>query len=417
MTVMPSGCSGAASESLLFGYTAGAASGNRGLRTHEVAIEEVTGRVYVYATFDMGPANPIKYVDGVPQLQPARGEAGAVSAPAGGDAAGYYFRDLSTLAENPEQPQQLQMVALGQQTAEGFTVALKFGLADALRARYDEAYIAGWLFDGQLDYFGPYVRPNTPLDFKVRVDLQAQTMTAWASCRGDDKWVLLAENAPLMNAVTEINAVQVEQELGAAGVRNLMVRGRPWAPAERIQPSPVVKKNRVVGPGRGFKFQTMHSVWGQPGRHVAVSRIPEFHQAFTDVALAGPNHLVATWGNRSHSGGAGGESVAHSYDGGRTWGERIDSAGGGRIQRLEDGTLLLEGYYQSVDGGRTWTKLFSLDPVKVGGKGAMVPSRVAELADGSWLVVGSWYGGSPFDLTEARAGSSGQSCWSTHPTT
>ena len=85
----------------------------------------------------------------------------------------------------------------------------------------------------------------------------------------------------------------------------------------------------------------MRSVWQLPGRHVAVSRIPEFHHAFTDVAKVGPNHLIAVWANRSHSGGAGGESLAHSYDGGRTWGKRTKSPGSSRIQKLKDGKMLL----------------------------------------------------------------------------
>ena len=100
-------------------------------------------------------------------------------------------------------------------------------------------------------------------------------------------------------------------------------------------------------------------------------------------------------------------SVAHSDDGGKTWGEPILVYSGGcngpRIQKLRDGTILLliDAYgdpgkkrefpvviWDSTDEGKTWTNECRLRPRSIGGNCTCVPSRVTELPDGSWLMVG-----------------------------
>ena len=104
-------------------------------------------------------------------------------------------------------------------------------------------------------------------------------------------------------------------------------------------------------------------------------------------------------------------SVAHSYDLGKTWGEpkvvtplHVNCP---RIQRMSDGKLPLlvdvprggnqfvatwDLYlWDSTDGGETWTNQRKLDPEKVGGGGCIVPSRIAELDDGSWLLAAAYF--------------------------
>ena len=112
-------------------------------------------------------------------------------------------------------------------------------------------------------------------------------------------------------------------------------------------------------------------------------------------------------------------SIARSQDAGKTWsGPTLVFPGASncpRIQKLRDGGLLLltdvsgdDGsypvvMYDSSDGGRTWTNERWLRPVDAGGHCCCVPSRVAELPDGSWLIVGSWYPGmKPWEGTQGE---------------
>ena len=237
--------------------------------------------------------------------------------------------------------------------------------------------------------------------------------------KGQDDWSLLVEEAPLMNGVKAINQLRVEQYAGAQGIRDLMIRSEPWSPGEEPPRShPRAKKERTVGPNQGVKFQALRSTWGIPGQHVPVSRIPDFHHAFPDVAAAGPDRLIAAWANKSHSGGTGGFSVADSDDRGQTWGEsRLVHPGRAncpRIQRLNDGTLLVlcdvrqkrqgQDYndvvlYDSKDRGKTWDNQRWIRAPRPGSAGLLVPSRVTELADGSWLITSSGYSGTPFHPT------------------
>jgi len=107
--------------------------------------------------------------------------------------------------------------------------------------------------------------------------------------------------------------------------------------------------------------------------------------------------------------------VRHSDDLGQTWSEAVTVHPSGlncpRIQKLKDGTLLLLGdlhggavvFYDSADGGKTWVNQRFLHGGQVGGNPAVVPSRVTELDDGSWLLSGAWYpGGKPWVGTEGE---------------
>jgi len=391
------------------------------VRIYEAEVPPVAGTVYVYATIQMGPANPINYVDGLPEWRPE-----STPAPAGGDQGagaeeddgmgGFVMKEHHPPAPDREgRPQFLQTITLGHNADGQFIPALRFGLADDGRAQ-EQAMVCPWVSDGYIDYFAGYARPNTPYDFKLKLDLDNKRMSAWVSGRGDDDWFFLAEDVALTTEAGQVNTIQAEMYPGAPVIDNLTVRDRPWAPAERVQPHPLADKNRVVGPGRGFTFQSLRSTWHKPSKHVTIFRKPGVHAGFPDVAQAGPNHLVCAWRNGSHTGGTGGLSLAHSYDLGQSWEEPVlvTKLGGNcpRIQRLKDGTLLLlvdvaSGgnqfvaswdvvMWDSTDGGQTWTNERWLRARKVGGGGAIVPSRMAELSDGSWLLAASSFPDSPF---------------------
>ena len=374
--------------SLSFSFESGApvADGD-GRRAHDADVPAVTGHAYVRVALAMGSDNPAPYAAGHPK--------GA------------------------------QCVTFGEKAGDGggFTPAVRFGLADAFRGgRKDDperpgALLTAWLSDGTLDYFGACARPETPYDFRLHVDLTQKRVTAWVSGREDDEWLLLAEDAPLISPVSAINHLRVEQCPGAAGIEDLTVRSEAWDPDERPRPHPLAKKDRAVQPDKGFVFRSpMRSTWRLSGRHVAVSRQPERHHAFGDVALGGPGKLVAAWTNKSHSGGTLGISIARSDDLGRTWREgplvHPGARGCVRIQRLTDGSLLLisdvtdrKDYqdvvlYDSHDGGETWGNQRWIRAERSDTGGLSEPSRVVELPDGSWLVATASYGGTPWNITE-----------------
>ncbi len=393
------------------GYTCGAPGGisfkhedgsgptERGTRVHDVQLQQVAGQVYVYATFEMGPANPIDYAGGMPQWGTSTATAGAPGSIAGDVLAQGPVTDDRPAAQLPEEPKQLQALTLGQKAGGQFLPAVTFGLGNDVRVPVGKAHVVPWLFDGTLDYYAGFARPNTPVDFKLRLDLNSGRMAVWVSRRGDDDWFMLVEDVPLINQVQVINHVQVEQYPGAPEIHDLTVRTKPWAPGERVQPHPLAKTDRVVGPGRGFTFQSLRSTWRKPGKHVTIAREPEAHHGWPDVVQAGPDHLVCVWSDFAHTGGRKSLSMAHSYDMGRTWTDATvirqeDDAHCPRIQRLKDGALLITCskdqtktfFLDSTDGGHTWTNLRWLDIAQAGGEGVVVTSRVLELDDGSWLL-------------------------------
>ncbi len=392
----------ASPEALSFDYGHGSAPDASGARTHQASIGEVSEQVFVYATFEMGPENPIPYGD----LQ-------AKTADEAETPEGYVMPEdqpgkeiTATPESSGEQPRGRQFITLGQLKDGEFTPAVRFGIHDGRSLPAYEGMMYAYLRCGQLDCYGLWIRPNTPYDFKLRLDLATQRMTVFVSGRGDDEWYIMAENTPLIKPVTAINQVRVEQWPDAAGISTLMVRDKPWAPAEPIQLHPLAKQQHA-GVGRGFRFQSQRSLWQKPGQHVTIARKQGMHFGFPDVAQAADGTLLCVFSNRSHTGGQGGSSICRSTDLGQTWSELQSSPGGGRIRSWHNGTLLLEGpkgqYLVSADAGRTWTDLFSIDAVKAGGNALDVPGHMQELADGSWLIVASSYpGGKAWGGTEGE---------------
>ena len=347
------------------------------IHVHEAKVVQVSDIVYAYASFLMGDTNPIPDVNG--------------------------------------QQQGWQHITLGQETAGKFIPVAQFGMRAAGRTPEGKSDLASWLFDGRLDYHGAHARPLTPYDFKLKIDLKQNQMTAWVSGRGDDNWFMLVEDVQLMNTVTAINSIRVEQYPGAEGIHDVVIQSQQWSEGEVIRPHPLAKKNRVVQKDEGFKFQSMRSVWRKPNRHVTVARKPPVWMGFPDVVQTGPNTLVCTHNDGRAHGGGGGMFVRHSNDLGKTWSELITVHPSGlncpRLQKLKDGALLLLGdlhsgavvFYDSLDGGKTWVNQRLLHGDQVGGNPAVVPSRVTELNDGSWLLSGAWYpGGKPWVGTEGE---------------
>ena len=387
-------------------------------------VPPVEGVVYVYATIHMGPANPIKYVGGLPEWRP-KGAVVETDKPRVGTTAketvpgGFEVQEQKPLPD--WHPQLLEVIAVGTRRDGKFSPAVRFGLGNDGRGE-KMAHVNCWISDGRIDYFAPFARPNTPFDFKLRADLKSKRLSAWVSGRGDDDWFLVAEDVPLHTDVDVIDAVQVEMSPEAPVIKGLQVRGRPDPALESVRPHPLAKQDRVVDVDRGFRFQSLQSAWRKPGKHVAIFREPGVHAGFPDVALAGKDHLVCVWRNSSHTGGSGtgvsgyggGPSVAHSYDLGRTWGKPAlvptdveTYKNCPRLQRLKDGTLLLlvdvpSGgdqtvatwdllLYDSKDEGKTWINERWLRAKEVGGGGCIVPSRIAELEDGTWFLAASYF--------------------------
>jgi len=376
-------------------------------RVYEGPVPAVFGSVFVYATFRMGPANPMPFVEGMPEwsggLAPTSAAPGEVATPPG-----LVVREHPIPAAG--RPQFLETVALGHTTDAEFVPVVRFGLADDGRAD-QSAHVTAWLSDGHIDYFGPYARPNTPYDFRLHLDLDRKRLTAWVSGRGDDDWFFLADDVPLHTVGSLVDSARVEMYPQGPEIDDLRVQRSPWPQGEHVRPHPDAKSSRAVGPRRGFRFQPMRSTWRKPDKHVTILRQPGVHAGFPDVAIAGPNHLVCVWRNSSHTGGTNGLSMAHSHDEGRTWSEpaAVTPLPGNcpRLQRLQDGTLLLlvdvpSGgdqftatwdlvMWDSTDGGETWTNERWLRTSKIGGGGCIVPSRICELGDGSWLLAASCF--------------------------
>ena len=224
-----SGWAWAETSSLSFKYPDGAKGKTLGLRTHETVLPEVSGEVYVYATFDMCPANPFPYEDGLPKFV----------RDAANEASGSFEEELvreKKAADGVERATRLQVVTLGHKAGDEFVPVIKFGLVDDGRKGKNMAFVTPWVHGGGLDYYSLFARPNTPYDYKIHLDLEANRMTVRVSGRGDDKWYLIAENAPMVNdGIKLVNHVLVEQYPGAAGIRDFRVVAGPDAAAEEIQ--------------------------------------------------------------------------------------------------------------------------------------------------------------------------------------
>ena len=369
-------------------------------------IEVVEANVYVYATFEMGQANPIEYVNGRPEWKPtAKAGDKAVKGDKEETAAGQ--ERISVFPKGKEfdtgpggNPQFLEVVTLGQNVDGTFIPALRFGLANDLRAQ-ERALVTPWVSDGNIDYYGMFARPDTPYDFKIRLDLVRKRMTAWVGGRGDDDWFLLADNVKLVTDAGMINEVHVEQYPNGPAIKDLLVQSQPWASAEKLRNHPLAKKDRVVGLDKGFKFQQMGSFWAKPGRHVTIARKQNVPYEYVDVAQAGPNHLICVWWGWKNS--KRGVLISHSYDLGKTWTEpelfHTEAQHQPRIQKLKDGTLLILIdvdrekliFHHSIDGGISWTKKSEFVATTTG-KNRWVgnTSRVTELSDNSWIIGAHW---------------------------
>ncbi|MFA6549581.1 MAG: hypothetical protein WCT39_06635, partial [Candidatus Margulisiibacteriota bacterium] len=313
--------SAGAANTLSFNYGNGqsVANSNVGLRGHEAKLPKLTGKVYIYATFDMGSSNPLKCIDGRPNWQQDNDQSAKVENGKATASDTFFIQPEPAVKRDANQPQNLQIVTLGEKTGQIFTPVIQFGLADDGRAPVGMAHVTPWVNNGMIDYFGLYARPQTPYDFRIRLDLDKRSMTAWVSGRGDDNWYLLAENVTLLNNISTVNQVQVLQYPGAPAIRDVRFAAEPIPSAEKIHNHPLAKKDRAVAPDKGFRFQAMRSTWCKPGKHVTIFRKPGVHAGFPDVAQAGQEHLVCVWRNGSHTGNKGGLSLAHSYDLGKTW--------------------------------------------------------------------------------------------------
>ena len=320
-----------AASSWSFEYDQGKPTANSEVREHGVSFTRLANRVHVYATFARIPENPI--------------------------------------------PSGQQFITLGQIVNGEFKPAVRLGIHDG-RSSGKPAEVGlmhAYLNDGKLEYYGPWIRPNTPYDFKLHMDLDTQQMTVWVSGRGDDRWYLLAEKVSLMSPVTGLSEMRVEQHPRAAGIDEVIVQAQPSPEDEPIKPHPLAKNDLVVGPGRGFKFQSMRSTWGLEGRHVTICRKDRLHFGFPRTLVQiGPNKLLTVFENASHTGGAhqptsaqwklmGRCSICVSYDLGRTWSEParfpytkgLDAVRPGEhIQKLSDGTVIDYANLQWTDFGR-----------------------------------------------------------------
>ena len=401
--------------------------------TEPLAVTPHADILYAYATIHMSPANPVDYVGGAPRWTPEQAEP-ATAAASGEDVAnGLHSEALGGFVPGQEWddlpgnlPQFLHVIELGTGDGDAFVPLVRFGLADDRRglgrskgekgwfwneddvADRHKAHVCAWVSDGAIDYFGPFVRPKTPYDFKLHIDLEQRRLSAWVTGRGDGNWFLLVEDAPLPDAVSRIDRVRASVFPDGPAGDSPKVMIEPWQKGEALRPHPQAKTDCVVDSANGFTCQSMHSTWRQPGKHVTIFRKQGVHAGFPDVAQAEPGHLVCVWDNHSHTGGPGGGSLAHSHDGGRTWSEATQAPAPGRIQRLDDGALLLSAHlapdgdrnaapwksirWSSSDGGHTWSDEQRLRFDEAGAPGNIRPilcGKVLELSDGAWLLCGS----------------------------
>ncbi|MBN2291416.1 MAG: exo-alpha-sialidase, partial [Pirellulales bacterium] len=325
---------------------------------HEVQIPPIKNKAFIYASFDTCDMNPLPLADGKPDA--------------------------------------VQTIVLGHLDNGKFTEAVRFGIVDDDRAsRAKKANYAPGVFDGKIDYYGPFARPRTTYDFKIHLDVKNKRMTVWVSGRGDDLWYPLALNVPISDSAAKINAIRVDLGPRARGVRGLVIREKSWPEGEHIRPHPLAKKDRIVGPDGGFRLQSQRSLWHQADRHVTVARNPNANRGwwlgFPDVVQAGPKLLLCVHNDGAAHGGNGKMWVRRSEDLGKTWSEPLElhphSINCPRIQKLRDGSFLILAdtrhtgihpvvFYRSTDVGRTWKYLGKLDPPAAGGNDCCVPSHV-----------------------------------------
>ncbi len=333
----------------------------------EQKINPIEGIVYIYGTFAVGLNNPLPKVNGQPQ---------------GGQV-------LTIIDAHPPYDGPMKPI-------------VRFGLWDGGRCSSKQTQLAPYLYDGRLNYYGGYCRPNTLYDFKLKLDLLNNLMTVWYSGRGDDDWFLFAEEVPLWNWVKKIDMIITEQQGGAGGISDVHVKSEPFPEGEKIKPHPLAKKNRIVKLDAGFKFQSMRSLWRRPGRHVTIARDAGIWMGFPDVIRTKSGKMLVTYTEGMQHGGGPRIVMRDSFDLGRTWGPKRTLITGRmntpRLQRLEDnkclfvcderpGTIYLQ---LSDDEGITWQMRGVLDGKAVGGGlPLIIPGHIVELKDHAWLCSGS----------------------------
>ena len=360
---------------------------------------------YIYASIEGIRINPISYIEGVPEWKSGKNKTGDKERKKDNRNTYMWVYDL--------EPNLLEVISLGfEYVPEHFVPVVEFGLADNGIAG-NMAYATLWLNDGTTDYYGPYARPNTIYDYKIKLDFNRREMTAWVCCRGDDKWFMLVEKVSIKPAAQKINTVRVEQYPDGPEVKELLLVKTPDEEREKLKKHPSADTVKYIGLNKRFRFQSMRSLWRKPGKHVTVYRDPVNHAGFPELAKAGPRHLVCGILPGSHTGGRYGSKVlSHSFDSGLTWTKPVlfnKNVGMGRIQMTKDGKLVLFGcvspevkvkgiqgqeltyvmFFDSDDQGMTWSNARCLDTKTIG------PGLFAELLDGSWIFCASNFFKSP----------------------
>jgi len=372
-----------------------------------VSIKPIGRIAYIYASIQGIKLNPISYNNGLPDWNPIGKDENLENEIEHEDILeGYWKGDRKAFPEN--QPILLETISLGHKyLSEHYISFIKFGLADDGRCM-DRANVTLWINDGNNDYYGPCARPKTVYFFKIKLDFILKELTAWVLCEGDDEWFLLAEKASIIPTAEYIDMVRIEQYPNGPDIEELILAVSPIKEKEEVHTHSIIGSCDQVGLGKGFRFQSMRSIWRKLGKQITIFRRADIHCAFPDIVKCSSKHIICVWRNGSHSGGTGGLYLSHSYNGGITWSDpvlvtplHINTC---RLQRLKSGKLLLTGdirspiicdqytarwdvmMWESNDEGHTWNDARCLTTKESGGPGAIVHSRILELSNGSWLL-------------------------------
>ena len=119
-----------------------------------VGVGPVKGVVYAYATFEMGPANPIDLVDGKPQWLVSAAKPSDQEMQDGEVRLGARVMTTSRpAAPGPANDSHFfENVTLGQKVGDELSSAMKFGLANDNRVG-EKAIVTPWASNGKLNYF------------------------------------------------------------------------------------------------------------------------------------------------------------------------------------------------------------------------------------------------------------------------
>jgi hypothetical protein len=259
-----------------------------------------------------------------------------------------------------------------------------------------------WASNGRIGYYGDHGRPDTRYTMRIHIETALGVMDVHVRAEGEELWFPLAESVPVENHVDAVCKLHVDRSPGAAEMGHIHVANDLWLEGERVRPYRFAKANRFVKPNAEFRFQSQRSHWMR-GNHVTVARTEANWLGFPDVVQTRSGKLICTYTEGFGHGGGPRVLIQESHDLGKTWGEPREIGSGkcntSRIQELRDGTLLhiydlypgISVLQTSTDDGKTWTDRCELDPQKAGGLLAIVPGRVLEMKDSSWLLPASSY--------------------------